>query len=177
MASYQQGYITLQNLSSTPVYIGGTTIAPGSQNSVPLQDALNSTGFYPLMLIGAIAVVGIPGYEWGATRAGFPWIDTWLPAKQLPSNPYTLPTTPLLSFANNARIWVNVPGSAVTLTLNTSPDQGTTWYPLSDWNSNGQWTVSGAQQLTLPAGIPLIQGILTYTASTAPTVTITLTGD
>lgn len=174
---YQQGTITLQNLSNTPIYVGGTAIAPGSQSSVPLQDALNSTGLYTLMFLGAVAVVGTPGYEWGATRAGFPWSSAWYPATQLPSNPYTLPTTPLLSFANNARIWVNVPGSAVTLTLNTSPDQGTTWYPLTEWGTDGTWTISGTQQTTLPAGIPLLQGILTYSASTAPTVSITLTGN
>lgn len=177
MPIYQQGMITLQNLSNTPIYIGGSTIAPGSINTIPIQSAQNDTGLLTLMQTGAVAIVGIPGYEWAAMRTAFPWINVWLPATQLPANPYTLPTTPLMNLSQSPRIWVDVPGSTVTLTLNTSPDQGATWYPLSDWNTNGTWTVSGTQQLPLPSGIPLIQGILSYSGTTAPTVTVTLTSN
>lgn len=173
---YQQGTITLLNSTNAVVYVGGLAIQPGATASIALNAAQTSTSLLQDLLTGALQIVNqVPGYEWGATPTyQAPVVTPWISDQQL-SGEYTIPTQPYWGLFSGGRVWVNPHGGEVTLTLNTSPDNGLTWYPLTDWATQGQWTVSGTpQQLPLPGGIPQLQGILTPASGTTPTVSVAL---
>lgn len=175
---YQPGQVLIQNLSTSAQYVGGTTINPGASAAVALQNVLTQTNLTQLFNEGALAIVEAPNYVWGATPdAPYPTQFAWYGPAQLPANPTVVSTTPYLGLLRNGRLFCN-PGSGITVTVSlaTSPDGGTTWYPLADWATDGAWTLTGAAQIPLPASLPLTQATISYTGATAPTVSLTILG-
>jgi hypothetical protein len=126
---------------------------------------------------GALVIADqTPGYSWGAVETWhYPLTIPWMTDVQV-SAAYTIPMTPYLGLFSGGRLWVNPHSGEATVALNISQDNGTTWYPLTEWETTGTWTVSGTpQQAVLPSGIPQLQGIVTPLAGTTPTISITLT--
>ncbi len=173
---YQQGTISLYNSTAGVLYVGGISIGPGLTVNAPLNAVQTSPDFLQNLLTGALVLTNtVPGYEWGeSVTLQSPVMTPWVSDVSISSS-YTIPNQPFLGLFTGGRVWVNPHGGAVTLQLNTSPDNGATWYPLTDWQTGGTWAVSGTpQQVPLPGGIPQLQGILTPASGTTPTVSVTL---